>query len=215
MGADTAVEVETFAALSALPWLRHAFTHRHTVPDFSGRHAQCEAFREALSQAWGGAVWRLAEQVHGARVAVVDQNSPEVALGCDALCTRSPGLILGISVADCGPVWVVCRKTQTLGLAHSGRKGTEGNIVGELIGVMTQEWGADPEAMIVQIGPCIRPPQYDVEFAATIVEQAKAAGVRDVNDCGINTGARVDRYFSYRVERGTTGRMVACGCLFE
>ena len=38
---------------------------------------------------------------------------------------------------------------------------------------MRVEFGCDPAKMIVQLSPCIRPPNYEVDFAAQIVAQAR------------------------------------------
>jgi copper oxidase (laccase) domain-containing protein len=48
-----------------------------------------------------------------------------------------------------------------------------------------------------------------VDFAAEIVEQLKRSGVRRVFDCGENTGSDLKRFYSYRMEKGRTGRMLA------
>jgi hypothetical protein len=63
--------------------------------------------------------------------------------------------------------------------------------------------------LVVEISPCIRPPLYETDFAAEIAAQARGAGVADVRDRAICTGGNVDRFYSYRVERGQTGRMLA------
>jgi copper oxidase (laccase) domain-containing protein len=61
----------------------------------------------------------------------------------------------------------------------------------------------------VQLSPCIRPPHYEIDFAAEIVRQCRAAGVNHVHDCNICTACDLARYYSYRVEKGKTGRMLA------
>jgi copper oxidase (laccase) domain-containing protein len=93
--------------------------------------------------------------------------------------------------------------------AHSGRKGTEQNIVGATIARMQSAFGCRPADMVVQLGPCIRPPNYEIDFASEILRQARVAGVGAVYDCGACTGSSLDRYYSYRMEKGQTGRMVA------
>ena len=40
-------------------------------------------------------------------------------------------------------------------------------------------------------------------------DPSRAAGVGEVRDEGICTGCDVERFYSYRVERGRTGRMLA------
>ena len=41
---------------------------------------------------------------------------------------------------------------------------------------MTREFGCNPADIVVQLGPCIRPPHYEVDFAADITRQAREAG---------------------------------------
>ncbi|MBE2180718.1 MAG: laccase domain-containing protein [Chthoniobacterales bacterium] len=148
-----------------------------------------------------------AEQVHGNGIAVV--TTPGFHAEVDALVTAEPGLVLGIYVADCAAVYIADRRGRAVGLVHSGRAGTALDITGKVIGVMQENFGADPADLTVHLSPCIRPPLYETDFAAAIAAQARARGVREVLDDGICTGRHVDRYYSYRVERGRTGRMLA------
>jgi len=96
-------------------------------------------------------------------------------------------------------------------LLHSGKKGTGLGIVPRALARMREEFGTRPVDVAAAIAPCIRPPLYEVDIAAAIVGQLREAGVPDeaVTDSGICTGAAVDRYYSYRVEKGATGRMLA------
>jgi len=148
-----------------------------------------------------------AEQVHGGTAAVV--GAPGKTAGVDALVTATKGLTLGIYVADCAAVYVADRKGRAIALIHSGRAGTEVDITGNTIRLMSDEFGVDPADLAVHISPCIRPPLYETDFAATIARQAREAGAGEVSDDGICTGRNVARYYSYRVERGRTGRMLA------
>jgi len=150
-----------------------------------------------------------AEQVHGAEVAEVNETTFIPVKGVDALMTNRPQICLGIYVADCCAVYVVDPEHEAIGLAHSGRKGTELGIVPALIRKMGERYGSRPEALVVQLSPCIRPPHYEVDFAARIVEQCRNLGVREILDDGENTGADLERYYSYRMEKGKTGRMLA------
>jgi copper oxidase (laccase) domain-containing protein len=59
------------------------------------------------------------------------------------------------------------------------------------------------------LGPCIRPPDYEIDFAAEIGHQAARAGVGNFIDCGLNTASDSARFYSYRKELGITGRMMA------
>lgn len=148
-----------------------------------------------------------AEQVHGGTAAVV--GAPGKTEQVDALITATKGVTLGIYVADCAAVYIADRKGRAIALIHSGRAGTEANITGNTIRLMSVEFGVDPADLAVHISPCIRPPLYETNFAATIAHQAREAGAVEVADAGICTGRNVAHYYSYRVERGQTGRMLA------
>jgi polyphenol oxidase len=74
---------------------------------------------------------------------------------------------------------------------------------------MAMEYGTEPADLVAQLSPCIRPPFYEVDFAANIVQSLKRSGVRQVFDSGENTAADLERYYSYRMEKGRTGRMLA------
>lgn len=198
--------LDRFPALEAVGWIEHAFTTRLCAA-VASRHAHDAAVLAALPVR--GLCWRLAEQVHGAGVAVVDAGSEKVSFGADALCTNVPGVVLGVSVADCCAVYVVDGARRAIGLAHSGRRGTEMNVLGELVAAMGRVFGSEPGDLLVQMSPCIRPPHYEVDFAAAIRAQAARLGVGAVHDCGVCTAAKLERYYSYRAERGNTGRMLA------
>ena len=151
-----------------------------------------------------------AEQVHGAVVAKVGQaEAGKVISGADALISGESGLTLVVRVADCGPVWLHCAKTGAIGLVHSGRKGTELGIVPAAIRAMKKELGADPASMLGLLGPCIRPPHYDVDFSAEILRQLRAEGVGEIVDSGLCTASDPERFYSYRREKGQTGRHFA------
>ena len=151
-----------------------------------------------------------AEQTHGADVAVVSAGEAgQMIPSVDALITREKNLSLVIRVADCGPVWIHCGKTGAIGLVHSGRKGTEAGVVPATIRRMKQEFGSDPEEMMALLGPCIRPPYYDVDFASEILRQLKGEKVGKVVDSGLCTAANLKRFYSYRAEKGQTGRHFA------
>lgn len=208
--------VEFFPALQAVSArIAHGFTGRVPALDVS---VEREIALTRLEQAHaatrakiglGAHSFITAEQVHGAEVAIVDETTRVPVAGADGLITAATGVCLGIHVADCGPVFLVDPVRHVIALLHSGRKGTESAITSVAIRTMQREFGSDPATMVVQLGPCIRPPLYEIDFAADILRQAREAGVREVHDCGTCTGANVERYYSYRIEKGRTGRMLA------
>ena len=205
---------ETFPALSALPVL-HAFTGR--VPgldvkmDRTAALARLSEHHDDIRSQIGAGGRRLitAEQIHGATVMHVTARDTAPVSGTDALITDDPAVCLGIYVADCGPVWLVDPVRRAIGCIHSGRKGTQLGIAAAAIETMVKSYGCVRSDIVAQLGPCIRPPHYEVDFAAEIIRQCRAAGVASVHDCGRCTAADAERYYSYRREKGQTGRMLA------
>jgi copper oxidase (laccase) domain-containing protein len=194
-----------FPALEALP-VDYAFTLREP----GGAAATADAVATLERHGFSCPLWVQAGQTHGhdvAAVGVMDDHSvvPDV----DALATDVPRLTLIIRVADCGPVFFVDPERRAIALAHSGRKGTEAAIVTATLEKMRRSLGSDPRDVVVVLGPCIRPPHYELDFAAAILDQARSAGVAAVHDCGLNTGADLERFYSYRMEKGATGRHYA------
>ncbi|MDB4793440.1 polyphenol oxidase family protein [Methylacidiphilales bacterium] len=199
------MEIETFSALK-LPGLRHGFSTRSQD---SLENLEAEAMSSFVSAGFPMADAVQGEQPHGNRIDMVDGPRSGRVPGVDALATSTPGLPLTVRVADCGPVFFYDPIRRVIALAHSGRRGTEGNIVGETISCLQSAFHCEPENLIVQLGPCIRPPHYEIDFAAEIGRQARACGVRHYDDCGICTACHLERYYSYRAEKGKTGRMWA------
>jgi purine-nucleoside/S-methyl-5'-thioadenosine phosphorylase / adenosine deaminase len=208
---------EQFPALSAIGIYRHVFTQRIPRVDLSHDKAEVlkrlDAAHREIRNAIGVGDWPLltAQQVHGNKIAIVDApvRSDKEFPGCDAIITNQRGVTLGIHVADCCAVYIVDPKTPAIGLVHSGRKGTELGVVSNAITQMIDRFGSDPANMIVQLSPCIRPPHYEVDFAAEIVRQCRALGVKEIDDPGVCTACDLRRYYSYRAEKGKTGRMLA------
>ncbi|MBV8142728.1 MAG: polyphenol oxidase family protein [Verrucomicrobia bacterium] len=205
--------IEHFPALDALEDVLHGFVLR--VPGLDVRTdreaalRRLEALHETARRSFGPRQIRLAEQVHGGAVAIVTVGSATKSSRVDGLITRDRGVLLGIQVADCCAVFLVDPRQSAIGLIHSGKKGTELDIVGAAVQKMTTAFGTDPADLVAQLSPCIRPPHYEVDFAAEIVRSLKRSGVNFVFDSGKNTAADLEKYYSYRVEKGRTGRMLA------
>ena len=184
--------------------LLHAFTLRSDPSLISADVPQI------LQEAGLPMDYMMGEQTHGSGVAVANLDGKgKVIPAVDGLITREKNLSLVIRVADCGPVWIHCGKTGGIGLVHSGRKGTEAGVVPATIRRMKEEFGSDPQEMLALLGPCIRPPYYDVDFASEIVRQLKREKVGKVVDSGLCTAADLKRFYSYRAEKGQTGRHFA------
>ena len=222
---------EQFPALSAIGICRHVFIQR--IPGIDVSHDKAEvlerldAAHRKIRNETGFDDWPLfiAEQIHGNEIAVIDKvgSAPRADRGrrgaaslpgreflaCDGLITNQRSVALGIYVADCCAVYIVDPKTPAIGIVHSGRKGTELDVVTNAIRQMIERFGSDPANMVVQLSPCIRPPHYEINFAAAIIQQCRALDVQHIHDSGTCTACDLDRYYSYRAEKGKTGRMLA------
>lgn len=193
-----------------------AFTGR--VPGFEGERDRVAllarfvpAFERSATDFSSARRLILADQVHGSHVAVVDGRTPVPVPATDALVTIDQGVCLGIMVADCAPVWLAPRQGGALALVHSGKAGTLSAIVPSAIRVLREVAGCETSSILAFIGPCIRPPHYEMDIAAVIRNQLQDLGVTAITDCGENTAANPERYYSYRRDKGRTGRHVALG----
>ncbi|MCX7868873.1 MAG: polyphenol oxidase family protein [Terrimicrobiaceae bacterium] len=163
----------------------------------------------ARALGFGGMRWVEAEQIHGAGVGRVHGGETVPMAGVDALITDRPGVGLVMAVEDCAAVFLAYEAGRAVGLAHSGRKGTEADICGRTVARMREEFGIEPAELIAHVSPCIRPPHYEVDFAASIRRQLEGAGVGQVEDSGVCTFSHPELYYSYRRDQGMTGRMLA------
>ncbi len=222
---------EQFPALSAIKICRHVFAQRIPGVDVSHDKAEVlerlDAAHREIRSATGFDDWPLftAEQIHGNEIAVIDEVGSTLRAdrgrrgvaslpsrefpACDGIITNQRGVALGIYVADCCAIYIVDPNTPAIGLVHSGRKGTELCVVTSAIRQMIERFGSDPANLIVQLSPCIRPPHYELDFAAEIIRQCRALDVQHIDDSGTCTACDLARYYSYRAEKGKTGRMLA------
>ncbi len=111
----------------------------------------------------------LSFQTHTTNIRVVTEKDrgkgpqiPRDYTDIDGLVTNVPGIILGTFHADCPPVYFVDPVKKAIGLAHSGWKGTKGQISSKMLIRMTEEYGSDPGDMICAIGPSICGECYEI-----------------------------------------------------
>jgi len=182
--------------------------------------------RRRVVEATGGTALVLAQQVHGTSVQLVEEPFRGAAPEADALVTRTPGLVLGVLVADCTPVLVADPEAGVVGVAHAGRRGMAGGVVPALLRGMAQQ-GA--RRMVARVGPSIcsrcypvplalreevaarepvtrsvsRTGEPSLDVAAGVLAQLREGGVEvsEVPGCS----AEDDELYSYRRSR-TTGR---------
>ncbi|HEX3898599.1 MAG TPA: peptidoglycan editing factor PgeF [Mycobacteriales bacterium] len=109
------------------------------------------------------------QQVHGARVLVVDRKAAgrrqltrrAGAAGVDALVTAAHEAPIGVLVADCMPVLIADPVAGVVAAAHAGRKGLVAGVLQATIEAMTT-LGAEPGRMAAVVGPSICGRCYEV-----------------------------------------------------
>lgn len=229
-------------SLSALGGIRHAFFTREGGVSGgiyaslnSGIASKDDAARVAenrarMAQALSVDATRLitAFQIHSAKVAVADGPwNVETRPRADAIVTKTPGLAIGVSTADCGPLLFADREARVIGAAHAGWRGALSGVIESTVAAM-EELGADRSRMTVALGPLIRQQNYEVsadfvdeflridktyarffsfaaraghamfDLPAFIAHRLDRSGIDRFEDVGVCTYADPDRFYSYR-----------------
>lgn len=167
-------------------------------------------------------------QVHSPDVVSVDRPWPgDARPRADAMVTARPGIALGVSTADCGPVLFAEPQARVIGAAHSGWRGAFSGVLEATIAAM-EKLGARRERIVVALGPMIRQPNYEVgpefvdrfrqadadnarffvpsaradhamfDLAGYAIARLRRAGVTHIEDLGLCTFAEPERFYSYR-----------------
>ena len=101
---------------------------------------------------------------HGSAVRIVDsRDAGRVVPDADALLTKSAGVFLSITVADCLPVFLYDPVNNCVGLIHAGWRGLAKNIIPKTIQKMRSEFKSGPENVLVRIGPGIGVCHFEVK----------------------------------------------------
>lgn len=188
-------------------------------------------FFEAIDAA--GYPFASSHQVHGTDIIYTAEAQRYE--GYDALITDKPGLLIGVTIADCVPILIYDHTHRAVAAIHAGWRGTVGGIVTKTLGLMQQQFGTLAGQCHAYIGTCIDETSFEVgpevaeQFAPEFKRtdsgtgkyrvDLKAANRKQLTDFGIpaaqigvspfSTVLDNDDYFSYRAEKGQTGRMLA------
>lgn len=110
-------------------------------------------------------------QIHSPDVLVATGPFPLPRPKADGIVTDRPGLALGASAADCGPVLFADAEARVIGAAHAGWKGAFTGVLENTIAAM-EGLGARRERIVAALGPSISAANYEVgpEFIARFVE---------------------------------------------
>jgi YfiH family protein len=154
---------------------------------------------------------------------------------CDVLLTNVKGVVLTILTADCVPVLLYDEKQKVVAAVHAGWKGTKAKIVAKTVQKMKEYYGCDPVNIVAGIAPSIGQCCYEVdknvaehffdisESFTSVGEkfmldlplinkkQLLVAGLKkeNIEMSHICTACEVDHFFSYRKEKGCSGRFMS------
>ena len=221
---------------SLLEGVRHAFFGSNDgAHQFGfggpGDGADVRALRAAAAASLcpGGSL-AAPHQVHSPDVVTVLQGWDDAAEGrpvADAVVTATPGIVLGIVTADCGPILFADREAGVIGAAHAGWRGAVDGVLENTIAAM-ETLGATRGNIAAVLGPTIAQPSYEVDapfrarfpadaerfFAPApmregaarwhfdlpgfIMARLAAAGLSKTADVARDTFAEVARYHSHR-----------------
>jgi len=106
----------------------------------------------------------LAQLVHQSKISIVfKKDRGEVIPGVDGLLTKSKNTFLGITVADCLPVFLFDLENKAVGLIHCGWRGLVRNILSKAVAKMIREFKTNPENILAGIGPGICQNHFEVK----------------------------------------------------
>ncbi|MEO6288147.1 MAG: peptidoglycan editing factor PgeF [Dyadobacter sp.] len=172
-------------------------------------------------------------QVHGTDILTVTASGRFE--GYDALITNLPDVQLAVTVADCTPILIYDPTEKAMAAIHAGWRGTAGQIVKKTVEAMEKAFGTKAEDCLAYIGTCIDEcsfevgddvaqhfdpthKRWDAEKEKFFVDlklankhQLLFAGLKpdNVEVSNYSTVLHNEDYFSYRHEKGLTGRMLA------
>lgn len=112
-----------------------------------------------------------AHQIHSPDVVVAREPFAGPRPKADAIVTDRPGIAIGASTADCGPVLFADAEARVVGAAHAGWKGAFTGVLENTVAAM-EGLGARRDRIVAVLGPSIGPDNYEVgpEFVARFVE---------------------------------------------
>lgn len=151
-----------------------------------------------------------AHQFHSPDVIVAREPFVGARPKADAIVTDRPGIAVGASTADCGPVLFADATARIIGAAHAGWKGAFTGVLENTV-VAMEGLGARRENIVAVLGPSIGPKNYEVgpEFVARFIE-ADADNARYFTS-SVNSGHSMFDLKLYTVDRLTKAGVQAQG----
>ena len=125
--------------------------------------------REETSRLFPGKkfIWLKQEHTH----TVLEAEASAAGVDGDGLVTDNPDILIGVTVADCMPIFLWDVRSGAKAVLHSGWKGT--GISREALKIMKTLYGTHPEDVSAILGPSIRSCCYAVsrERAESFAEE--------------------------------------------
>ncbi len=248
---ESRFQIDTRSAVRVLPFSAPAFITCAVAGDMGPPElGETDARHTALTAA-GLSGYRLLTVKQEHTLTVLDAEAvaaklsagPETALrpvadGIAGDAAGAPGHVLGVTVADCMPIYLHDREHGAVAMLHSGWKGT--GILLSALRRMEERWGTRANATEVLLGPAIQACCYEVDaeraegFQRTFGERAavrrggrwyldlqyanrklaEEAGVRDLAVC-TNCTCCGDGLFSYRRDGPSGYRRMLAGIAVE
>lgn len=182
----------TASNLTALDGIRHGFfTRRGGVSDgiYAGLNCGLGSSDDAervlenrrrVSDELGGKHGTVVTlyQVHGATALAIAAPVDRADLPkADAVVTSTPGLVIGVLTADCGPLLFADPEAKVVAAAHAGWRGAVGGIIESTLTEM-ERIGARRSRIVAALGPCISQAAYEVgaDFEAGVLERDPTSG---------------------------------------
>jgi len=127
----------------------------------------------------------LMDQVHGDRVAVLDDGCPPPGSipACDGMITDRPGVALGVRTADCVPLLFTDPVRRVIGVAHAGWRGTALGIGSRTVGLFERRFASRAEDILVAIGPAIGVCCYQVDTPVWAAFSSRRGSDRFFHPC--------------------------------
>jgi YfiH family protein len=176
------------------------------------------------------------EQVHGARVWIVDQGGP-AGVEADAILTQAAGVAAAVRTADCAPILIAAQDGSAVAAVHAGWRGATLDIPGAAVESLLAQ-GARASQLVAAIGPTISLEAFEVgdevisaaeralgdpkqlrtmrgpsgrwhlDLRALVRSLLERAGIppAQIELVGGCTVQDSERYFSHRRDQGRTGR---------
>ena len=158
---------------AAFPWLIQGCTTRGPEPERPfdlGLFSDASPARHVLEHwqrlraATGQTRVVHAQQVHGANVRFHLPGPPglHICETCDGHVTAEAGVLVGVSTADCVPIFVVDPKKRAVAALHAVWRGAASGVLERGLEVMQESVGSDPARIHLHLGPAICGDCYEV-----------------------------------------------------